>query len=141
MQEDKAPLVMFEEHGRIAVGNIHGSRMVDALNVAEFGAEILGFITEPSRRYLLLDFSQVDYLSSTVLTELLRIQNVLHERNGDVRLCAMPPAVQEVFEITHLNTVFTIYNASQQNALQRFDRSLDIDEQEKGWHLLVEEDC
>jgi anti-anti-sigma regulatory factor len=66
-------LLVFENHGRIVEGRIQAASVLDALNVARFGAEVLGLVKAHPGINLLLDFTHVDYLSSAVLTELLRI--------------------------------------------------------------------
>ena len=87
----------------------------------------------------MLDFANVDYLSSAVLTELLRVNQAIQNAGGNLRLCGLKNDVRKVFEITNLDKVFTIYGESTQ-ALKRFERSLDVAEQEDAWSRLAKND-
>ncbi|HOE65429.1 MAG TPA: STAS domain-containing protein [Candidatus Hydrogenedentes bacterium] len=131
-------ILVFESHGRIVEGRIQATSVLDAMNVARFGAEAIGFIKTHAGVNLLLDFTQVDYLSSAVLTELLRIHETIKTVNGSLRLCGMNPDIQKVFEITNLNKVFTLYG-SRKDAVAKYERSLDILAQEDAWENISKE--
>ena len=64
-------LVEFTERGAITVGVVQAGSVLDALNVAQFGASVLTYVKQHAGLRLLLDFHNVGYLSSAVLTELL----------------------------------------------------------------------
>ena len=59
---------------------------------------------------LVLDFSNVQFLSSSVLGLLLRISKKIYERNSRLALCSIKPKIYEIFKITHLNKIFEIYD-------------------------------
>jgi len=137
MTTGKAPLLTFEHHGMIVVGTIREARMLDALNVADFGQQLADFVAGQQGLRLLLSFEHVDYLSSAVLTELLRANGTVREGDGKICLWGLSPAIREVFEITNLEKVFTIYRTDTcDEAVSRFDRSLDVEAQEEGWRRL-----
>ena len=133
------PLVTFETIGSITVGRIGAASVLDAVNVTQFGNEVLEFVKNRPGINLMLDFVHVDYLSSAVLTELLRINQVIQKGRGNLRLCGLKPDVHKVFEITNLDKVFTIYGESAQ-ALKRFERSLEVAEQEDMWSRLAKDE-
>ncbi|MGI6461366.1 MAG: STAS domain-containing protein [Candidatus Hydrogenedentales bacterium] len=133
------PLVTFETTGSITVGRIGAASVLDAVNVTQFGNEVLDFVRNRPGLNLMLDFVHVDYLSSAVLTELLRINQVVQKEHGSMRLCALKPDVLKVFEITNLDKIFTIYGESNQ-ALKRFERSLEVAEREDLWSRLAKEE-
>jgi anti-sigma B factor antagonist len=64
--------------------------------------EILG------RRKLVLDFSNVTYLSSISRNMLILLHKRLRELNGWLILCNLENPLREVFEITRLDTVLDI---------------------------------
>ncbi|MFO8061081.1 MAG: STAS domain-containing protein [Bacillota bacterium] len=113
--------------------------MLDAVNVTQFGNEVLEFVKKHPGINLMLNFANVDYLSSAVLTELLRINQAVQDARGSLRLCGLKNEVRKVFEITNLDKIFTIYGDYQQ-ALKRFERSLDVAEQESAWSRLAKEE-
>ncbi len=57
---------------------------------------------------LVLDFCNVEFLSSAVLGLLIRLSKRIQERNGKLTLCSISPKIYEVFKITQLNKVFEI---------------------------------
>lgn len=130
--------VAFRDVGPITVGTVRQSSVLDAVNVNRFGDDVLSYVKQHPKLNLLLDFHRVDYLSSAVLTELLRINEAILEVEGTLRLCALNNDVHKVFEITNLDSVFTIYGPVDA-ALKSYQRSLDIASQEDGWADLINE--
>lgn len=133
MTSKRQELLSFEEQGRIWVGTIRANSVLSASNVSEFGAEVLAFVAEHPGVNLLLNFEHVDYLSSAVLTELLRVNKAIQDSQGSLRLCAVAPVIREVFEITNLDQIFVIHSDDVETDLARFKRSLEIAEREKAW--------
>ena len=140
MTPSKEPMVSFEQREEVCVGIIHTARMLDALNVVEFGNQLVTHANDLTVKNVLLDFQHVAYLSSAVLTELLRLNHILVERGGSVRLCGLAATLREVFKITALDSVFVIYEVPSTNeAVTRFKRSLAVSEHERAWEQLAEE--
>jgi anti-anti-sigma factor len=125
-------LVKFEQHDEITVGTVYASSVLDAMNVNLFGKEVLEHVRDKRGIRLLLDFHKVEYLSSAVLTELLRISQACKENGGDVRLCSLNKDIRKVFEITNLDKMFTIYGPADE-AVPRYKRSLAIEAEEGAW--------
>ena len=128
----KGPLVTFEDHGVITVAVIKATRVLDALNVTEFGQELLGYVNEHPNTHLLINFEHVHYLSSAVLTELLRVKEAVESGNGSLKLCALNKDIRRVFEITNLDKIFVIYDEAG-GAVQRYERSLQLEAEEEAW--------
>ena len=122
----------FEERGPIVVGTILAPSMLDARNVAKFGEDLMNYIQGKSGLHLILDFCHVEYLSSAVLTELIRAHKVLEQAKGALRLCSLNPEIQKVFEITNLDRLFVLHT-SLDEAEPKFRRSLDIEASEDAW--------
>ena len=133
MSDEKDPLLTFKQHDRITVGTILTSSVLSPTNVIEFGNTVINHVNENPGINLLLNFEHVDYLSSAVLTELLRIHKAIEESKGKIRLTAVSRTILEVFEITNLNKMFTIHTDGLDADLKRFNRALDVQEQEKAW--------
>ncbi len=127
------PLVEFELVGRITIGTIRTSSVLSAINVAEFGNEVLDYIKGHPGLILLLNFENVDYLSSAVLTELLRINKAITETAGRLHLCAVSAVIREVFEITNLDRIFVIHSEGRESGIKRLERSLEVAEKEAAW--------
>ena len=133
MNPEKEPLLLFETRGRVIVGTVAASSVLSTINVAEFGDEVLTYIQGKEKVNLLLNFARVDYLSSAVLTELLRIKKAVDAQSGHLRLCGMSATLREVFEITNLDTVFILHSDGVDEDLTRFERALDVAAEEAEW--------
>lgn len=132
-------LVHYEQDGPITVGLIKATSVLDAANVDRFGNDVMQYVKKHPNANLLLDFQHVDYLSSAVLTELIRIHNILEERKGQLRLCDLNRDIRKVFEITNLDKMFVIYDADAAQSVKRFKRSLDIAAEDDAWSSLQKE--
>ena len=63
-----------------------------------------------ARRFrLIIDLSEVSYISSSGLRALLRARRQAQTGGGDVVLCAMNQRVTEVFEMIGFNSLFRIF--------------------------------
>jgi anti-sigma B factor antagonist len=129
---EETPLLTFEGHGEIVLGSVHAASVLDAVNVGQFGEEVLTHVQEHPKINLLLDFHDVQYLSSAVLSQLLRINRAIGDGKGHFRLCALNQNVRKVFSITNLDRFFVIYD-SPEEAVNRFERSLQVEEQDEAW--------
>ena len=56
----------------------------------------------------MVDFANVSHMSSSALGMLITLHKRVREKNGQLRLCNIQPAIREVFEITRLTEVFNI---------------------------------
>lgn len=140
MTDVNRALVNFVWRGPICLGVIQETRMLDATNVAQFGKELMEFANDDEVRHVLLDFNEVHYLSSAVLTELLRLNDILKTRKGSLRLFGLAMTLQEIFTITNLDKVIMIYDVDQEDeAVKRFNRSLAVTEEERVWGQFLEE--
>jgi serine/threonine-protein kinase RsbW len=94
------------------------SGRLDAVGAASALAPVHQAIADGAA-YVLIDFGNVTFLSSTALRSLLLARKDLLERNGELRLCNLRPQVREVFELTGFTRVFAIHS-SRAEALAAF---------------------
>jgi anti-anti-sigma factor len=81
---------------------------IDAAVAPDIEEQLLALISSGSRR-LVTVFSEVTFISSAGLRTLVAALKRAKRENGDLRLAEMGTRVKEVFEITGLSTVFSIY--------------------------------
>jgi len=103
---------------RVKVCEFRLSGRLDAVGAASALAPVHQAIAT-GVMYVLLDFDNVTFLSSTALRSLLLARKDLLERNGELRLCNLRPQVREVFELTGFTQVFAIHS-SRAEALAAF---------------------
>ena len=113
------PSVAVTQHKDVRVVEFTNNRILDEGNIQDIGQTLSALIEERSNPKLLLDFSNVDHLSSAALGMLLNTNNNVRVRNGQLRLANIKPAIFEVFVITKLNKLFKIF-PSREEALASF---------------------
>lgn len=86
--------------------------ILDEANIQTISEEISGLIdrTDPPR--LLINFANVDHLSSAALGALITINRQVRDRAGQLRLANIDPQIYEVFVITRLNKLFEIHDTT-----------------------------
>jgi len=72
------------------------------------GQELFGLVDSEGRDKLLLNFSQVEFLSSSALGKLITLDKKMKAKSGKLKLCNIRPEIYEVFAITRLNRLFDI---------------------------------
>lgn len=91
---------------------------VDAVTSPHISAQVREHIANGAR-HLLVDLSNVSFLSSSGLRALLLIRKELMTQGGELRLSTLQPQVLEVFVLTGFTQVFAIH-ATQEEALAAF---------------------
>jgi len=81
---------------------------VDSTNAGELGAALDKTVDE-GRSNLVLDLSNVEYMSSAGLREMVRVLKRVKRGGGDLRLANPSDRVKEVLELAGLDTIFEIY--------------------------------
>jgi anti-anti-sigma factor len=95
---DKATIVTFTN-----------KRMLEEWDIQTLQELIIAVIEQTQRIQLILDFRNVQFISSSAgLGALIRISKKVYERVGQLRLCNINPKVYEIFEITWLTKVLDI---------------------------------
>ena len=100
--------VNISEHKDIKVVDFVENKILDEANIAEIGQQLAALVEAKDRPKLLLDFHNVDHLSSAALGMLINVNNRVKHQNGQLRLAHIKPQIMEVFEITRLNKLFKI---------------------------------
>lgn len=108
-----------EDIGDVSVVNFTDRKILDEQNIQIIGEQLFSLVDELGRRKILLNFGNVEYLSSAALGKLITLNKKLQAAGGKLILCNIDPQIYEVFEITKLNKLFTIYK-EEQAALQAF---------------------
>jgi anti-sigma B factor antagonist len=70
---------------------------------------------------LLLNFSDVQFMSSAVLGKLVNLNKKCKADQTNLKMCNINPKILEVFKITKLNKVFDIHE-TEEKALSAFNK-------------------
>jgi anti-sigma B factor antagonist len=83
------------------------SRISETEHVQQARDELLSLVSP--ERILLIDFTNVEYLSSPVIGALLNVQRELEKLAGTISLCGLSPQFDELFRVLRLDRLFEIY--------------------------------
>ena len=76
---------------------------------APLAGQAFSSLVEQGELRIVVDLADVAYVSSAGLRILLLTAKQLRARGGELRVCALNDAVQEVFEISGFNTLLPVF--------------------------------
>jgi anti-sigma B factor antagonist len=117
---DTVARLQISSHKNIQIAEFTESRILDELNINEIGQTLEELLKSHERPRLLLDFSNVDHLSSAALAMFITVNNLVKQLNGQLRMCHIRPQILEVFVITRLNRLFKILS-TREEAIAAFE--------------------
>ena len=94
-------------------------KILEELSIQEIGEELHQVVEAEPGIKLLLNFKNVDHLSSAALGMLITLNKRVKDQRGNLKLSDINRQIFEVFKITRLNRVFDIHETAQQ-ALAQF---------------------
>ena len=94
----------------ISVVEFADRKILEELSIQEIGEELDALVESEPGVKLLLNFKNVDHLSSAALGMLITLNKKIKERDGDLKLSDINRQIFEVFKITKLNRVFDIHD-------------------------------
>ena len=83
-------------------------KILDEERIAKIRESLEPVIEKNQDGQLLLNFVNVQFMTSAMLGLLVRVHKKVSERSGELRLCNVAPGIRKVFEITKLTKVFDI---------------------------------
>ena len=103
----------------VTVVSFVDTKIVTEENIQEVGDQLYSLVEDDGFKQLLLNFGNVQYLSSAALGKLINLKRKAGAVKGKLKLCCIHPDLLEVFRITRLDQVFEIYS-DEQAALDKF---------------------
>jgi anti-sigma B factor antagonist len=94
--------------GDVTVVQFVDRKILDEANIQELGQELFELIEEQGKKDLLLNFLNVEFLSSAALGKLITLDKKVKTHAGRLKLSNIRPEIYEVFKITKLNKLFDI---------------------------------
>lgn len=102
------PGISVEYQKEVTVIRFVNEKILEEQDIQLLQEGIMAVIEQSDGIRMVLDFSNVEFLSSAVLGMLIRVSKRIYERDGKLRLCNISPKIYEVFKITRLVEVFDI---------------------------------
>ncbi|UCE60700.1 MAG: STAS domain-containing protein [Phycisphaerales bacterium] len=111
MAED-APHLSVSEFNGVKVVEFADRKILEELSIDEIGEELGKLVDDAGDVKVLLDFRNVEHLSSAALGMLIKLNKKIGDRGGKLKLSEITPQIYEVFKITRLNKLFEIYDTA-----------------------------
>jgi len=108
-----------EQVGSVTVVNFLDKRILDEPTIQAIAEQLFSLVDDSGKREMLLNFSNVEYLSSAALGKLINLHKKLTSLQGKLAMCNVIPQIYEVFTITKLDKIFKIF-PDQDKALEIF---------------------
>ncbi len=108
--------ITLEKQDAISVFKLNGR--LDSNTSQGFEEKIFNAITDGSKQ-MVIDFKDIDYISSAGLRVILKATKALNREKGKIMLCSMQDYVKEVFEIAGFDAFLPIVE-DQEEALKSF---------------------
>ena len=108
-----------EDIGDITVVNFVDKKILDEQNIQMIGDDLFRLVDELGRRKVLLNFGNVEFMSSAALGKLITLNRKLQGVGGRLVMCGIAKDILDVFKITKLDKILDI-KADEQAGLQAF---------------------
>ena len=83
---------------------------MDAVSAPEF-EEFLNTLIDEGILKIIVDFENLDYISSAGLRSVLLTAKKVQSKNGSIRVVSLHGTVKEIFEISGFNTIIPIHGS------------------------------
>ncbi len=84
-------------------------KILDGPTIEQIYKDLVAVLEKTEQQNVILDFQAVQFMSSAALGMLIRINKKCKEFKANLKLCSIHPDIKQVFKITGLDKVFTIY--------------------------------
>ncbi|MCC5829745.1 MAG: STAS domain-containing protein [Phycisphaeraceae bacterium] len=113
MPSKESPVVI-EPVGEVISVRFVDRNILEESSIQRFASDISAVVEPSTRPKVLIDFENVEHLSSAALGALITINNRVKAKGGQLRLANIDSKIFEVFVITRLNQLFQIHQDAEQ---------------------------
>ncbi len=97
-----------EEVNGVTIARFTDKKILDESNIQIIGNQLFSLVDDDHRQKIVLDFTNVEYMSSAALGKLITMDKKVKAAGGKLRLCSIRSDIKEVFKITRLDKLFKI---------------------------------
>ena len=109
-----------QEKDDVVVVTFQDLRILDQAQITEIGEEFKNLTLQSAADHkLLLNFDRVQFMSSSMIGQILRLSKMCKKDKVKLKLCSICPNIMEVFNLMGLRKVLDIYD-TEQDALEAF---------------------
>ncbi|NOY30705.1 MAG: STAS domain-containing protein [Planctomycetes bacterium] len=92
----------------VSVVRFKDQKIIDPEAIQELGQELFDLVEKEDRKKLVLNFSNVEFLSSAALGKLITFEKKSKRHDAELILTNISPEIFQVFAITNLDKLFQI---------------------------------
>ncbi len=96
------------ESAHVSVVRFKDQKIIDPETIQELGDELFELVEKDERKKLVLNFGNVEFLSSAALGKLITFDKKAKRLGAEVMLTNISPEIFQVFAITKLDKLFNI---------------------------------
>ncbi|MAT73489.1 MAG: anti-anti-sigma factor [Planctomycetaceae bacterium] len=96
------------ESASVSVVRFRDAKIIDPETIQELGQELFDLIDKDQRHKLVLNFANVEFLSSAALGKLITFEKKAKRESATIILTNISPEIYQVFAITNLDKLFQI---------------------------------
>lgn len=105
---DQPIYVKLQEHGDVLVVGFTMRMLNDEENIEQLGQELFSLVEQSNWLKLVLDMTNVEYVTSSVLGKLITLHRKLHRNKGKLVLFGLSPGVDSILRTAKLLTYFSV---------------------------------
>ncbi len=95
-------------NGAVHVVHFREHKILNDMVIEKVGDELFATAADEECKNLLLNFSNVGFLSSSVLGKLITLNKRMKAKEGKLKFCELKPEIRELFTLTSLDKIFDI---------------------------------
>jgi len=95
----------------VTIATFNDLTILDEQQIRDLEAELVSIVQNNGEKRLILDFANVQFMSSAFLGLLVKVHKRVIEADGDLQLVNLDPKIYKIFEITKLTKIFDIVRA------------------------------
>ena len=111
-----------EEVNGVTIARFTDKKILDESNIQIIGNQLFSLVDDDHLQKIVLDFTNVEYLSSVELGTLITLHKRVKASGGRLTLFNLNAQVYEVFTVTHLQTVLGI--CREENAVAKVNQPI-----------------
>lgn len=104
-----ASRIIVQDYAGVTVVTFNDSSILDSTVIEQLGKDLYHLTDTLNKQKLILDFTNVKFLSSQVLSLLLTLNKKAAAIKGTLLLCSLRPELMKIFTITNLDKLFKFY--------------------------------
>ena len=105
-----------ERRGTIQIVIFMVDHLIDQGIIQIVGKQLEQLVVKSGQPKMIIDFSNLDHVSSAMLGVLVDLLRTAQKMNGEVRLASLSPSLSNVVKISQLEKLLKIYSTTQDAA-------------------------